>query len=236
MRLRRPDLQTVGWTLLAAAWIAVALFYGWVHSPAWAAPPGDTVASGIAALKGVDYPDAHKIFSALAKSGNRQAETWLGYMDENGLGAPASGSQAVAWYTKAATAGSPEAARRLGELYLKGNVVLQDVAKARQWMQTAAEQGDLVAARDLGEIYARGIGGAKDPVEAYVWLDIAASHDDWQAARDRDNLLTALQPEALGRAEAEAARTLQSISARHRLVKGNPAVPLEAPPEALLSS
>jgi TPR repeat protein len=170
-----------------------------------------TVEGGIAALDQFDYQTARRIFTRLATTGNSRAAEWIGYMDENGLGAPPNPISAVHWYSTAANAGSAEAARRLGEMYWHGDLVPQDVLAARQWLKLGADEGDAIAARDLGEFEVAGIGAPKDSVQAYVWFDIAAVKGDAIAASARDRLLSVLPPAAVAEAEGMAKSTLAAM-------------------------
>jgi TPR repeat protein len=225
--MKSRSVSAIAWIAVTIGWVLLAVVLVAVRPPAWAAAPEATVASGKAALDGLHYHKARRIFGTLAASGNPAAEVWLAYMDERGLGAPVNGPGAVAQLTKAAAGGSAKAARRLGELYLGGHVVLQDVGEARHWLKLAAERGDMPAQRQLGEIYARGLGVAQDPAQGYVWLDIAASQGDRQAARERDQVLAKLPPDAVRQAENLARTTLQSIDTQSKpatpMVRPNPA-------------
>jgi len=201
------------WLAVALGFIALVVIVGAASPPSfWPAPPAKTVKEAVAALDAGRYQDARGILATLASEGNPQAETWLGYMEENGLGASPDMQGAVELFTKAANAGSAEAARRLGQIYLDGSGVLQDLDQARQWLQRGAEGGDAVAQRMLGEIYAKGTGVAKDPAQAYAWLAIAASQGDQLAASERDALVSALAPDTVARAELLAQHTLASIA------------------------
>ena len=171
------------------------------------AEPG--VAQGIAALDALDFPAARAIFTRLAGQGDAAAETWLGHMEEEGLGAAADGAKAADWYKKAAATGSADAERRLGELYLHGAAAPQDAGAARHWLALAAAQGDRRSERELGELYATGLGGARDAGRAYGWLAMAASAGDAQAARERDRVATGLSASAAEAAEASVQAALR---------------------------
>lgn len=201
------------WIAVALGFVALVAVVSAASPPSlWPATPPTTVKEAVVALDARDYAKARGILASLANEGNPEAEDWLGYMDENGLGAAPDMASAVQWFTKAANAGSAEADRQLGQIYLNGSGVLQDVNEARQWLQRGAEGGDAVAERLLGEIYAKGTGVAKDPAQAYAWLAIAASQGDQLAASERDALLSSLPPDTLARAETLAQHMLASIA------------------------
>jgi NTE family protein len=63
---------------------------------------------------------------------------------------------ALAWYTRAAEAGSMEAQGILGLVFEKGEGVPRDCKKVLQWYGTAAENGSVKAATNLAILYANG--------------------------------------------------------------------------------
>jgi TPR repeat protein len=175
--------------------------------------PEATVTEAVAALDARHYHTARRMLDPLATAGNADAETWLGYMDQQGLGADRNVAQAITWYNKASSSGSAEADRNLGRIYLDGSGVLQNVATARQWLQLAADRGDAPAQRMLGELFMRGVGVTKDPAQAYAWLAIAASKGDAMAEQERDALLPSLPPSTMSHAEDLEQQMLASIAA-----------------------
>lgn len=64
-------------------------------------------------------------------------------------------SEARQWFKKAAAQGHVDAHNRLGELYLEGLGVRQDVEKAKKWFEKAADKGNADAQYTLGKIYYR---------------------------------------------------------------------------------
>ena len=207
---RIPSLALVA---LVLGWATFVVVHRWVPLPREIRPPmAVDLRTAVAAFDDLHYRTARREFVKLAQTGNAQGEMWLAYTDENGFGTRRDIPTALAGFTKAADAGDPIAARRLGQLYLRGHVVLQNVELARQWLERAAAEGDTTAERELGEIYAQGLGVSKDPTKAYAWLDIAASHGDKFAARERDRLLPVLSPDAISRAQNIAQITAQTIA------------------------
>jgi TPR repeat protein len=200
------------WTVLLVFGAAVG--FGWLAMPV--RPRHDTLADGIAALRATDYTTARQVFQTLADKNDPAAEIWLAHLYEGGLGVAPDAQKAVTLLTKAADAGSAEAAGRLGTLYLDGNGVLQDVGAAQTWLGRAAHAGDAAAQRQLGRLYENGLGMAKDPGKAYVWLDIAARNGDALARTGRDRVLATLSPADAAHAAAEAADTLRVLTADTR--------------------
>lgn len=202
----------LSWALLIA--FGAALVFGWQAFPA--RPAGTELADGIAALHASDYATARQVFQTLADKNDPAGEIWLAHLYQEGLGVAPDARQAVTLLTKAADAGSAEAAGRLGKLYLDGDGVLQDVGAAQSWLTRAAQAGDVAAQRELGLLYDNGLGTAKDPRKAYVWLDIAARNGDAQARLSRDRVLATLTPDEAARAGAEAAATLRPLTTNTR--------------------
>jgi TPR repeat protein len=206
----------LSWVVLIA--FGAALVFGWQAFPA--RPAGTALADGIAALHASDYATARRVFQTLADKNDPAGEIWLAHLYQEGLGIAPDARQAVTLLTKAADAGSAEAAGRLGKLYLDGDGVLQDVGAAQSWLTHAAQAGDVAAQRELGLLYENGLGTAKDPRKAYVWLDIAARNGDAQARLSRDRVLATLTPDEAARAAAEAAATLRPRTANAPSARG----------------
>jgi TPR repeat protein len=204
------------WLILIA--FGAALVFGWQAFPMRSA--GTTLADGIAALHASDYATARHVFQTLADKNDPAGEIWLAHLYQEGLGVAPDARQAATLLTKAADAGSAEAAGRLGRLYLDGDGVLQDVGAAQSWLTRAARAGDVAAQRELGLLYEKGLGVTKDPRKAYVWLDIAARNGDAQARLSRDRVLATLTPDEAARAAAEAAATLRPLTADARSDSG----------------
>ena len=62
----------------------------------------------------------------------------------------------------------------LGQMFRKGQGVLQDYQQAAKWYRLAAEQGDAGAQTNLGVMYAKGGGVLQDYQEAMKWFRLAA--------------------------------------------------------------
>jgi TPR repeat protein len=76
--------------------------------------------------------------------------------------------QAVAWYRRAAEAGSPQAQLEMGTACFLGRGTPQDLAQAAQWYRQAALAGDLGAMYILASMYEKGEGGRQPPAGALL--------------------------------------------------------------------
>ena len=107
-----------------------------------AVPPstarGDTLASANAAYARGDYIRAVKLLTPLALHGNARAQAFLGFMYENGYGAPQADGTAADFYAQAASSGNPFGQAMLGLMYDKGHGVPQDFVLAYKWLNLAA--------------------------------------------------------------------------------------------------
>ena len=98
----------------------------------------DRLGSARSAFSRGDYVRAVAALTPLALRGNVEAQAMLGYLYENGFGAPQVYVAAADLYTQAAIAGNPFAQAMLGLLYDKGHGVPLDVVLAYKWMNLAA--------------------------------------------------------------------------------------------------
>jgi uncharacterized protein len=169
------------------------------------------VKSGLSLMYQGDYANALTEFQASAKTGDVNAEYWLGHMYEQGLGIKPDAGQAVTWWTKAAQGGLTQAKRALGVLYLQGEGIFQDFDKAHKWLEEAANDGDAVAQRELGTLYAEGLGVNKDKIWAYVWYDFAARGYDREAARLREDLVKTMSSDDIAEAQKLAAKLAPTV-------------------------
>jgi uncharacterized protein len=85
-----------------------------------------------------DYITAVRILTPLALHGNARAQSFLGFMYENGYGAPQIYESAADLYMAAAIAGNPFGQSMLGLMYDKGHGVPQDFVLAYKWLNLAA--------------------------------------------------------------------------------------------------
>jgi TPR repeat protein len=133
-----------------------------------------------------DNQFAIRVFSKLADRKNPDAQYWLGYMTELGLGIPRDPETAIELYKRAAAQNVVAAELRLGELYLHGNLVPPDFLQAKVYLKEAAYRGDPRAAMLLGRMYRLGLGVIADPTAAYAWLEVAVLEGSTFAKRERD--------------------------------------------------
>jgi TPR repeat protein len=85
-----------------------------------------------------DYVTAASDFFDLARRGNVQAQTYLGFMFSTGRGVPQNYVVAAEWYGCAAWLGDPLAQYMLGLMYDKGQGVPEDYVEAHKWLNLAA--------------------------------------------------------------------------------------------------
>lgn len=121
-----------------------------------------------------DYATALKEFLPLARQGNPVAQSYVGFMHENGQGVPQDYKEAVKWYRLAANQGNSYAQDNLGILYENGRGVPQDYKEAVKWFRFSAGQGNAFAQADLGAHYEYGRGVPQDYKESAKWYRLAA--------------------------------------------------------------
>jgi TPR repeat protein len=85
-----------------------------------------------------DYLTAVRILTPLALRGDARAQSFLGFMYENGYGAPQAYDAAADLYRQAAICGNPFGQGMLGLMYDKGHGVPQDFVLAYKWLNLAA--------------------------------------------------------------------------------------------------
>jgi TPR repeat protein len=98
----------------------------------------DALASANAAYARGDFIGAVKLLTPLALRGNARAQAFLGFMYENGYGAPQAYTAAADLYVQAAISGNPFGQAMLGLMYDKGHGVPQDFVLAYKWLNLAA--------------------------------------------------------------------------------------------------
>ncbi len=85
-----------------------------------------------------DFIGVVRLLTPLALRGNARAQAFLGFMYENGFGAPQAYVAAADLYTQAAISGNPFGQGMLGLMYDKGHGVPQDFILAYKWLNLAA--------------------------------------------------------------------------------------------------
>lgn len=88
------------------------------------------------------YVEAARWFGPPALEGNAEAETYLGFMYQQGRGVPKNYAEAVRWFHAAALQGEPNAQFFLALLYDKGFGVDRDFVQAYVWLDVAAAHAE----------------------------------------------------------------------------------------------
>ena len=130
-----------------------------------------------ALVKAERYDDALPRVTLLAKYGDAKAQNLLGWLYENGYGAPRDPAEAARWYRKAADQGLPLAQNNLGILYREGRGVAKDLAEAARWFDRAATAGHIEAINNLGVMYDHGQGVPENNAEAVRLFEKAANEN-----------------------------------------------------------
>ena len=126
-------------------WAARALILGGCAAlglalVATTANAGGALAAGERAYARHAYVRAAPLLQIAAEEGSPTAQTYLGYMYQNGLGVPRNYYAAAGWLQLAAEQGEPTAQFLLGLLFDKGYGVPQDWVEAEVWLNLAASQ------------------------------------------------------------------------------------------------
>ena len=121
-----------------------------------------------------DYATALKELLPLARQGNSLAQSYVGFLYENGKGVQQDYAEAIRWYRLAAGHGVIAAQHNLASMYDTGKGVPQDYTKAIRWYRLAAEQGYADAQLKLGNRYFGGQGVPEDYRVAARWVRLAA--------------------------------------------------------------
>lgn len=131
-------------------------------------------------LTGAPVADLEQI-ERYAEAGDSAAQFELGWMYENGVGVPRSGTDAIRWYLMAARAGVVQAQLNLGWIYQNGRGIERDMSKSEMWYRRAvercrrdAENGDAASQLSLGWMYESGEAVERDYGEATRWFRKAA--------------------------------------------------------------
>ena len=111
-------------------------------------------ADGAEAYDGGDYATAFTEWIGLARDDDATAQVAIAGMFRFGEGRTVDLAEAARWYRRAADLGEPIAQLNLGEMYLMGVGVPQDVVRAHLWLSLAARQ-DRAWARDKRDALAR---------------------------------------------------------------------------------
>jgi len=110
-------------------------------------------ASGYMMTKSGDHAAARAIFEACANDGYTGAMTWMGQLENNGLGGAYDPDAAAEWDRRAADAGDPVGKFNYGLALMRGHGVPKNEALGRQYVDTAADEGVAIARRLQGAGY-----------------------------------------------------------------------------------
>jgi TPR repeat protein len=135
---------------------------------------------------------AAKLYESAARQGHVEAQNWLGYSYQHGLGIQQSDASAVEWYKKAADAGLAVGQNNLGLMYLNGKGVPRDYGKAFVLFEQAAKQDDAWGLNNLGGLYEMGWGVKQDREKALAYYKRANEKGNQRAGENMKRLSAAL--------------------------------------------
>ena len=107
-----------------------------------AAAADPRVAAGVSAYAQGRYERAIELLARPAQEGDPTAATYLGFIYQEGRGAPKDYAEAARWFNAAAVQGEPNAQYFLALLYDKGFGVGRDFVTAYFWLDLAAAHAD----------------------------------------------------------------------------------------------
>jgi hypothetical protein len=169
----------------------------------------DLAAATAAAQRG-DFSTALTGFSKLAKQGNAEAQSSLGYLYARGYGVAKNDREAAKWYRLAAEQGNSMAQSNLGSMYSDGEGVPQDYTEAFKWYDLAARQGDALGQYNLGVAYANGEGVPRNYVKAYAWILLADAQGLELPKTKKTSIARMLTADQMAEAKALAAQCQRS--------------------------
>lgn len=108
---------------------------------------------GYALTKSGDHTSARTLFRNCAEQGWTGAMTWMGQLDNNGLGADYDPDAAAEWDRQAAEAGDPVGKFNYGLALIRGHGVARDESAGRAFVDQAASDGLAIAQRLQGADY-----------------------------------------------------------------------------------
>ena len=126
-------------------------------------------------LKGIDVIAKLK---ALAKQGDVESQSVLGYMYVTGEGIQKNYKEAKHWLKQAGEQGNADAQYNLGVMYAEGVGQPRNYRDSLKLYRLAAKQGNSYAQNNIGWMYEVGLGVSQDKEEALKWYRLAASKDD----------------------------------------------------------
>lgn len=177
-----PQLRTyLLWALVVSLVVLIVLQFVFASRVDGAVAVGAFEAGLLAYRKG-DFGAARQAWEPLADSGNTQAQYYMGFMLQNGLGQPWSNARAANWYRRAAQQGHTKSQLALGSLYLRGMGVEEDARIGASWYASAAVAGDPEGQFEYARLLLHGTGVEKDMHGALAWFEAAAANGVGAAA------------------------------------------------------
>ena len=88
-----------------------------------------------------------------AEQGDSEAQFYVAFSYDSGVGVQQDKDEAFRWYMKAASFGNDKAQLMIGVFYEKGIVVKTNIEEAFKWYLKSAEQGNTTAQNQLGTWY-----------------------------------------------------------------------------------
>ena len=142
-------MQSIGQFARKAASIALAVAI--LGAPAWA-----DMETARDLMEAGEFEEARALFELYARSGNAEAEEWIGVMSALGLGVERDDERAFEWYLRASLKGHPGAQSGLGWYYEVGRgLPAPDLVRAYLWYALSAIGGDPDALISLEQITPR---------------------------------------------------------------------------------
>ena len=117
-----------------------------------------TCSLGFSVAKYTRHELARKLATRCAEAGYTKAMTWMGHLENNGLGGDYNPDAAAEWDRRAAKAGDPVGRYNYGLALLRGHGVARNEALGRSYIDQAAKDGLAIAKRlkaagyDLDEV------------------------------------------------------------------------------------
>lgn len=145
-------------------------------SLAFAGPAEDNALAEKEFARG-DLVVSMSLWRKAANAGYAPSQVWLGDIQDKAE----EDAEAVEWYKKAADQGNAGGEYGLGQMYLKGEGITQDLALGRQYIERAANKNHVEAVKWMMTTYRQGgMGLPVDHVQADVWetklIDILPSY------------------------------------------------------------
>ncbi len=139
---------------------------------------------GIRAYQRGEFTNAYQMLEPLAKEGDPQAQTMLGWMHEWGQSVHQSFITAEWWYVRASLQGYDLAAQKRAQMHERMETMFQegmtafhrgDYVTARGFWSKLANQNHPAAQTNMGALYYEGLGVKRDWREARRWWSKAAN-------------------------------------------------------------